>query len=192
MSRNKIKGTKLKARDLERAILKELKNNARKQYNPKQLIRKLKIKNRQDSVLAALQKLEAAGTVRETDNYKYQIARDYQQKTASDYLEGRVDKTRTGDAYIIVEGDGDDIFVPTSRLGSAQDGDLVKVRYWTPIRRRKPEGEVTQVLERSVTHFVGTYMEYAKYAEVEVDSLFNFPPNSGAAGTAAYLDVFGS
>ncbi len=171
MSRNKIKGTKLKARDLESAILKELKNNDRKQYNPKQLIRKLKVKNSQDSVLSALQTLEKAGTVRATDNFKFQISRDFQQKTSSDYLEGRVDKTRTGDAYIVVDGDGDDVFVPASRLGSAQDGDKVKIRYWTPTRRRKPEGEVIEVLERSITHFVGTYIEYAKYAEVEIDQV---------------------
>lgn len=171
MSRNKIKGAKLKARDLERAILKELKANDRKQYNPKQLIRKLKVKNSQDSVLSALQNLEKAGTVRATDNFKFQIARDFQQKTSSDYTEGRVDKTRSGDAYIVIDGDGEDIFVPGRRLGSAQDGDKVKVRFWTPTRRRKPEGEVTEVLERSITHFVGTYKEYAKYAEVEVDQV---------------------
>lgn len=171
MSRKKIKGSKLKARDLKRLLVKELKANARKQYNPKQLIRKLKIKNSQDSVLSALQALEAEGLIRPTDNYKFQIARDFQEKTTSDYLEGRVDKTRSGDAYIVVDGDGEDIFVPAHRLGNAQDGDLVKVRYWTPTRRRKPEGEVKEVLERSVTHFMGTYKEYTKYAEVEVDQV---------------------
>lgn len=171
MSRNKIKGNKLKARDLERAILKELKANDRKQYNPKQLIRKLKVKNSQDSVLSALQNLEKAGTIRPTDNYKFQIARDYQQKTSSDYIEGRVDRTRSGDAYIVIDGDGEDIFVPGRRLGNAQDGDKVKVRFWTPTRRRKPEGEVTEVLERSVTHFVGTYQEHSKYAEVAVEQV---------------------
>ena len=171
MARNKVKGSKLKARDLEKLLTKELKNNARKQFNPKQLIRKLKIKNSQDSVLAALEKLAEAGTVRATDNFKFQIARDFQEKTSSDYIEGRVDKTRSGDAYIVVEGDADDIFVPGRRLGNAQDGDKVKVRYWTPSRRRKPEGEVTEVLERSVTHFVGTYKEYPKYAEVEVEQV---------------------
>lgn len=171
MAKKKIKGSKLKARDLKRLLLKELKMNARKQYNPKQLIRKLKIKNSQDSVLSALQALEKEGMARATDNYKFQIARDFQEKTSSDYLEGRVDKTRSGDAYIVVDGDGEDVFVPSRRLRNAQDGDLVKVRYWTPSRRRKPEGEVVEVLERSVTHFMGTYKEYPKYAEVEVEQL---------------------
>lgn len=171
MSRNKVKGSKLKARDLEQLLTKELKNNPRKQFNPKQLIRKLKIKNSQDSVLTALQSLAKAGKVKANDDFKFQIARNFQEKTSSDYTEGRVDKTRSGDAYVVTEGDADDIFVPGSRLNNAQDGDKVKIRYWTPTRRRKPEGEVTEVLERSVTHFVGTYKEYPKYAEVEVDQV---------------------
>ncbi|MFT7120705.1 MAG: ribonuclease R [Neolewinella sp.] len=171
MARNKIKGNKLKVRELESLLLKELKDNDRKEFNPKQLIRKLKIKNSQDSVLTALQYLVKAGKIRATDEYKFQISKNFQQKTASDYQEGRVDLTRSGDAYVVTDGDAEDIFIPGSRLSNAQDGDLVKVRYWTPTRRRKPEGEVTEVLERSVTHFVGTYKEYPKYAEVEVEQV---------------------
>ena len=169
MSRKKTKGSKLKARDLESAIIKELKNNDRKQYNPKQLIRKLKIKNSQDSVLAALEKLVELKKVRKNDDFKFQLSRKFQQNSSSDYTEGRVDTTRSGDAYVVLDMDDQDIFVPRTRLGNAQDGDLVKVRYWTPTRRRKPEGEVVEVLERSVTHFVGTLKEYSKYAEVEVE-----------------------
>ncbi|MTB52253.1 ribonuclease R [Lewinella sp. W8] len=169
MSKNKIKGSKLKARDLERALVKEFKLSPRKQFNPKQLIRKLKIKNSKDSVQAALDKLASAGKIRPTDNYKYQLAKDYTEKHTRTYLEGRVDMTRSGAAYIVVDGDQDDIFVPPTRLHNAQDGDTVRVRYWTPSGRRKPEGEVTKVLERSVTHFVGTLVEHAKYAEVVVE-----------------------
>ena len=170
MTKKKTKGSKLKARDLERAILKELKRNDRKQYNPKQLLRKLKIKNSQDSVISALDKLTEQGKVRKNEEYKYQLAHDFSQKTSSDYLEGRVDMTRSGDAYIVADQhEGNDVYVPRTRLNNAQDGDLVKVRYWTPSRRRKPEGEVTEVLERSVTHFVGTLAEYPKYAEVDVE-----------------------
>ena len=172
MAKQKTKGSKLKARELERLLLKELKQNDRKQFNPKQLIRKLKIKNSQDSVLSALQKLEQAGRVRATDNYKFQIEREYQQKFSKETLVGRVDLTRSGSAYIVPDGTGEeaqDIFVTSRRLGNAQDGDKVRVRYWTPRGRRKPEGEVVEVLERSVTHFVGTYKEYPKYAEVEVE-----------------------
>ena len=168
MSKHKIKGSKLKAGDLRRALLKELKLNARKQYNPKQLIRKLKIKNTQDSVKDALGKLVADGLVRENGDYKYQAIKNIQEKTSKTYAEGVVDMTRSGSAFIVLDGDTDDVFVTARRLGNAQDGDKVKIRTWTPSGRRKPEGEVVEVLERSVTHFVGTLQIHSKYAEVVV------------------------
>ena len=169
MPKNKTKSGKLKARDLERAIYQEFKANARKQLNPKQVQRKIKVKNSRDSVQAALDNLVKAGKIKQNDNHQYQFARDAARKRSTTYAEGRVDMTRSGAAYIIMDGDATDIYVSSNRLGNAQDGDKVKVRYWTPGGRRKPEGEVTEVLERSVTHFVGTLKIHEKYAEVLVD-----------------------
>jgi ribonuclease R len=163
------KSKKLKARDLERALYQEFKANARKQLNPKQLSRKLQTKNSKDSIQTALDKLVASGKVRKTDNHRYQINRNDKRKRSSDFATGRVDMTRSGAAYVIMDGDANDIFVPAGRLGNAQDGDTVKVRYWTPGGRRKPEGEVTEVLQRSVTHFVGLLKIHEKYAEVLVE-----------------------
>lgn len=168
MSKKKIKGNKLKASDLRRALLKELKLNARKQYNPKQLIRKLGIKNSQDSAKDALLKLVSDGLVRDNGDHKYQIIKNIQEKTSKTYAEGVVDMTRSGSAFIVLDGDQDDVFVINRRLGNAQDGDKVKIRTWTPSGRRKPEGEVVEVLERSVTHFVGKLQIHEKYAEVVV------------------------
>ncbi|MGB3798968.1 MAG: ribonuclease R [Lewinella sp.] len=169
MSKNKTKSGKLKARDLERMVYQEFKANARKQLNPKQLQRKLKVKNSRDSIQAALDKLVSSGKVKVTEDHRYQFNRSDNSKRSSDYAEGRVDMTRSGSAYIIMDGDATDIFVSQNRLKNAQDGDKVKVRYWTPSGRRKPEGEVVDVLERSVTHFVGTLKVHEKYAEVVVD-----------------------
>ena len=169
MSKNKTKSGKLKARDLEKVIYQEFKANARKQLNPKQLQRKLKVKNGRDSIQAALDKLVSSGRIKVNDEHRYQFNRADQEKRSSKYTEGRVDMTRSGSAYIIMDGDENDIFVSQGRLKNAQDGDKVKVRYWTPSGRRKPEGEVVEVLERSVTHFVGTVRIHEKYAEVLVD-----------------------
>ena len=176
MPKNTTKSGKLKARDLERAIYQEFKANARKQLNPKQLQRKLKVKNGKDSVQAALDKLVSAGKVKVNDQFRYQLNGDRRGggsggggKRSTDYAEGRVDMTRSGAAYVIMDGDANDIYVPQNRTNNAQDGDKVKVRYWTPGGRRKPEGEVVEVLERSVTHFVGTLKIHEKYAEVLVD-----------------------
>ncbi|NJB86442.1 ribonuclease R [Lewinella marina] len=169
MSKKNTKSGKLKARDLERALYQEFKSNARKQFNPKQLQRKLKVKNSQESIQAALDKMVKTGKVKENGDHLYQFNRAAAEKRSSQYAEGRVDMTRSGAAYIIMDGEANDIFVSQNRLGNAQDGDKVKVRYWTPSGRRKPEGEVSEVLERSVTHFVGTLKIHEKFAEVVVD-----------------------
>ncbi|PPK88404.1 RNAse R [Neolewinella xylanilytica] len=169
MPKNKTKSGKLKARDLERVVYQEFKANARKPLNPKQLQRKLKVKNSSESIQSALDKLVSSGKVKKTDDHRYQFNRSDKEKRSSTFAEGRVDMTRSGSAYVIMDGEKNDIFVSQNRLQNAQDGDKVKVRYWTPGGRRKPEGEVVEVLERSVSHFVGTLKIHEKYAEVVVD-----------------------
>ena len=171
MARKKVKGSKLKQRDLDRTLLQEFKRNPSKQYNPNQLVRKLGIKNSKDSVQAALDRLLRSGKIKSGSNFRYQIGKDASKKRerSSQYLTGTVDATRSGAAYIVVDGEDNDIYVPANRLGNAQNGDTVKVRYWTPSGRNKPEGEVTEVLERSVKAFVGTVKVHEKYAEVLVD-----------------------
>lgn len=167
--KEKIKGSKLSARELGRAIYKHLKINYNKQYNPKQLLRKLKVTNSVDAVQSAVEVLVAEGKLQATDNFKYQYNKEHAQKSSKDYLEGRVDMTRSGAAFIIVEGQENDIFVTPNRLGTAQNGDTVKIRTWTPRGRRKPEGEVVEVIKRSVEHFVGILHVFNKIAVVTMD-----------------------
>jgi ribonuclease R len=165
----KIKGSKLSARDLSRAIFKHLKTNYRKQYNPKQLVRKLKVTNSPDAVQHAIEELVAKKKLIATDNYKYQYNQEEAKKSSKTYLEGRVDMTRNGSAFIVVENREDDVFVPSNRLQTALDGDTVKIRTWTARGRRKAEGEVIEVIKRSMDHFVGTLSIFNKIAVVSAD-----------------------
>ena len=71
-------------------------------------------------------------------------------------VEGKVQMTREGFAFIIVEGDEDDVFVKASRTRGALNGDIVRVsvtREKTDRQRR--EGEVVEILERSPRPFIG-------------------------------------
>lgn len=165
----KIKGRKLSSRDLKRAVLKFYHKNARKQYNPRQVIQKLRVGNNKDAVQYAIDQLVADGALVVKDNFKYQINRGFIPTTASDTLVGKVDMTRTGSAYILTEDGQDDIFVPPSRLGTAQNGDTVQVRYWTPKGRRKPEGEVINVTQRAAEQFVGVIHVFSRFALVVVE-----------------------
>lgn len=163
------KGRKLSARDLSRAIYKHLKTNFRKQYNPKQLVRKLKVTNSPDAVQHAINELVKKRKLVATDNYKYQYNKAEAQQNSRDFLEGRVDLTRNGSAFIVVQNREEDVFVSAKRLGTALDGDRVKIRVWQARGRRKPEGEVVEVIHRNLDHFVGTLHVFNKIAVVTAD-----------------------
>lgn len=168
--KSKKTGNKLSARQLRDEILKLFRRHPKKQLNPKQIARKLKVANNRDSVQDALEKLSEKNELKPTGDYKFKLNRqDNAARKNSQHYEGLVDMTRSGDAYIICEGLETDVHVSAKYLKTAMNGDKVKVRVWTPSGRRKPEGEVEKVLERSRDHFIGTLWKYPKHAVVTID-----------------------
>jgi ribonuclease R len=190
--KNKVKGKKLNSRQLQHEILKLLRRNPKKRYNPKQLISKMKVQNNKDAVQHALNKLVESNKAVDLGNYKYKFEtrqNDHPSKSSDkkrSSLTGRVDMTRTGSAYIIIDGQEQDVHVAPKYINGALNGDIVKIRTWYPRGRRKPEGEIMEVVERSQSHFMGTYWEYPKYALVTpdgptmIDILVDKEDNKGA------------
>ncbi|MEM9848812.1 MAG: ribonuclease R, partial [Bacteroidota bacterium] len=82
---------------------------------------------------------------------------------------GIVSMTRSGAAYVMVEGLEHDIHVAARRTNNALHGDKVKVSTWTPRGRYKPEGEIVEVLERARAHFIGTLRITRQYGIVIPD-----------------------
>ena len=81
-------------------------------------------------------------------------------------FEGRVQMTREGFIFVIVDGQDDDIFVKASKTRNALDGDIVKVAVTRQADTkaaskaggravRKREGEVVEIVKRSGKQFVG-------------------------------------
>ena len=71
---------------------------------------------------------------------------------------GKVQMTREGFIFVIIEGQDDDVFVKASKTRRALDGDTVRVavtREKTKDHRR--EGEVVEIIERSGRQFVGFF-----------------------------------
>ena len=74
-------------------------------------------------------------------------------------LVGKVQMTREGFIFVMVEGQDDDIFVKASKTRRALQGDTVRVAV-TRLKggdTRRREGEVVEILERSTRPFVGYY-----------------------------------
>ena len=69
---------------------------------------------------------------------------------------GRVQMTRDGFIFVIVDGQDQDIFVKASKTRNALDGDTVRVAVTREEGRgKRREGEVVEIVERSGRPFVG-------------------------------------
>lgn len=147
--------------------------NPKKQLNPKQVVKKLKVDNNKDSVQHALERLVEEGRLLSLPDYKYKL-KQLELSTPRGgrelLLSGFIDMTRTGSAYVTVEGYEDDVHIAAKNMNSALHGDRVQIKVWTPRGRRRPEGEVVRVLERATEHFLGTIWVYPRYAVVTPDS----------------------
>jgi len=85
---------------------------------------------------------------------------------------GKVQMTREGFIFVIVEGQEDDIFVKASKTRHALQGDLVRVAVTRQKGgdNRRREGEVVEILERSARPFVGFYHTVGAQAWVLMQS----------------------
>ena len=86
---------------------------------------------------------------------------------------GRVQMTREGFAFVIVEGEDDDVFVKASKTRGALNGDIVRV---TVTREKtehtRKEGEVVEIVERSRKPFIGILYVVGNQAWVLMQSRF--------------------
>ena len=86
---------------------------------------------------------------------------------------GKVQMTREGFAFVIAEGEEDDVFVKASKTRGALNGDIVRVtvtREKTDRTRR--EGEVVEIIERSRRPFIGILHVVGDQAWVLMQSRF--------------------
>ena len=99
--------------------------------------------------------------------------REKKEKKVFPHVEGRVQMTREGFIFVIVEGEEDDVFVKASKTRGALNGDTVVVavtRDKTETQRR--EGEVIEIVRRSPKPFVGVLHIVGDQAWVLMQSRF--------------------
>jgi len=71
-------------------------------------------------------------------------------------LKGKLDISRSGMGYVIVEGEEKDVLVKPNDFGKAFHGDIVRVQVPTDSGRgRRAEGKVIDVAERKQVEFIG-------------------------------------
>lgn len=103
---------------------------------------------------------------------KYRLDARYinDQILPSNYIIGTVDMKQTSKAYVIPDNGSEDIFISANNTNHALNKDKVKVYLFPRRKGRKPEGQVTEIISRSQTTFVGSVQIHAKYAFFISDS----------------------
>jgi len=99
--------------------------------------------------------------------------RGKKEKKVFPLVEGKVQMTREGYAFVIVEGEDDDVFVKASKTRGALNGDIVRVAVTREkTERQRREGEVVAIIERSPKPFIGILHIVANQAWVLMQSRF--------------------
>src|SRR5665213_2262367 len=139
-------------RVLTQMVLDIFEQNGNTPLNYKQVAAKLNIHNPEDRdiILDILKDQTFSGVLREFPHGKFQLL---ELKTC---IEGRVDLTNDGSAFIVTDDEFEsDIFVAPRKLRNALNGDRVKVYVYAKSRGKNKEGEVIEILQRAKMEFTG-------------------------------------
>lgn len=152
MSKKKKRAKSQRKNEITKGIFTVLESNPNKSFNYKQIAAKLEIVDTQgrNELIKRLGQLKQKQRIVEVDRGSYKKKQEI--KTL---LEGVVDMTSSGNAYVVVNELDDDIFVPAHKVNKAFHGDTVQV-FINPRRKgKKQEGQIEKVLKRKKEEYVG-------------------------------------
>lgn len=174
------KGKKLAYADLRTLITETIASQKIQSWTARQLIKKLKIANNKSDLTRVLDALVRQGKLKEEEKgvYTSQMApkapgnlrpsKPVAPKGTISYT-GRLDMTRSGSAYVVVDGLEDDIYIPARYTAGAMNRDIVEIFVMPARRGRRPEGRVLTVVKRALEQAIGTVRQYKKFAVVVPD-----------------------
>lgn len=179
MPKKENRGKRLKSKsgkidNFSYSILSILKSHRNQSLNYKQIAAKLGLDDpsSRNQIVKKLRKLKKVELVEETSRGKYQFI------TPTNSFIGKLDMTSRGQGYVVVDDRDEDIFIKNKNLNQALHGDTVEVFVYKRNREGKPEGEITSIIQRGQTEYVGTIEIHEKFAFVVV------------ANTKMYVDIF--
>lgn len=155
-------------------IIKAFANNPQEAMNYKQVSSRTGYNDRasKELVLNGILTLAEEGILIEEGKGKYKINPRYINNNylPKNYAIGKVDMKQTGKAYVIPKDGGEDIFIGPNNTNRALNNDIVKVYIFPKRKDRKIEGQITEIIKRDKTSFVGTIQRSAKFAFFVPDS----------------------
>ena len=146
---------------LTQMVLDIFEQNGNTPLNYKQVSAKLNVRDpdAKYTILDILKEETFKQTLKEVSPGKFQLI---ELKT---FVEGKVDLTNDGSAFIVTEDpDESDIFVAPRKLRNALNGDRVKVYVYAKSKGKRQEGEVIEILQRAKMEFTGIVKLSDRYA----------------------------
>ncbi|SMG49336.1 ribonuclease R [Arenibacter troitsensis] len=152
MSKNNKRNKNQRKNEITRGIFTVLEKEPEKSFNYKQIAAKIGVvdSNERNTLIKRLVELKEKKRILEEGRGSYKAV-----ASTKTYHTGTVDITGRGNAYIVVEGLDDDVFVPFNKLKKAFHRDVVEVYIFPRRKGKKLEGEITKVISRDKTSFVG-------------------------------------
>jgi ribonuclease R len=153
--------------ELKDLLLSFFNQNKSKTFTAAQLRRKLSLRSKrsEDALYETLYELVKNNTLANLKNGSYKL-----KSSSNTTVTGVVDHVNPRYAFVVTEEGGEDIWVNTTALKGAMDGDTVKVAVYSASGGKRKEGEVIEVLQHKKDEYVGTIEILTKYAFVVPDN----------------------
>ena len=166
MTRKKKTKSGQKISNLTNTILSILKKEKGKSLNYKQIaaILKLDDASSRNQIIKTLHALTAKKEIEEVERGKFKAV------ITAEYHTGILDLSAKGSGYIISDEFDEDVFIPTNKINRALNGDEVEFYVYNRRKRGKFEGEITNVVKRAKSEYVGVIQIHKNYAFVVPDS----------------------
>ena len=168
MTRKKKKKSNKGISNLTNTVLSILKKERNKSFNYKQIAAILGVNDAssRNQIIKTLAKLTAREEIEQVDRGRYKA------KVTAEYNVGIFDASSRGNGYIISDDFEDDIFIASNNTNKALHGDEVEFYAYKRKHRGKQEGEITNIIKRAKTEYVGTIQIQDKknFAFVVTDS----------------------
>lgn len=151
MTRHKKKKSNKGISNLTNTILSILKKDRNQSFNYKQIAAKIGVNDAssRNQIIKKLQQLKAKQEIEEVERGKFKAI------VSTEYHTGILDLASKGNGYIICDDFDDDVFIASNNINKALDGDEVEFYAYKRMKRGKLEGEISQIIKRAKSEYVG-------------------------------------
>jgi len=154
--------------NLTSTILSILKKDRNQAFNYKQIAAKLGVNDAssRNQIIKTLAKLAVKEEIQEVDRGKFKAI------VNAEYHIGILDLAAKGNGYIICDDFEEDVFIASNNINKALNGDEVEFYAFKRKKRGKVEGEITNIITRAKSEYVGVIQmqKNSNYAFVIPDS----------------------